>query len=679
MACEGCCYLSVQNTLNLLDPCVCNLPGGGTLVLSDGTVYIRTTVSPSCQASDFSNLGFGLNIKFVDQFGGTDNVSPGDTVNFVGNNGLITNISGNTLTISGNALFGSGAPTAVGDSTRTLNYVDTATGNAYFWNPGTLAWVGPIGGLTFINTSTISWSIPGVGLRSASIINNPTGGLRSVATGEEVFKDTVTNSNDNVLSTSANGTYVPPATRQLATATAGTTDESLPYKVIQLQAGVPVVVNHYHRPVARIKVLSKTGLFVTVTDNSAATQPFDNLTRTWSTVGGGIIATPTATSTIIQFPSQGEYQIFLTSVNEAGQNDIDYIYVKVDRILDVGGRSEENNTIFYSLQSAFTWINTNDPGTDLQYRINVLSRTSDAATITPNFAKVFFSERGRIDVGVTFSVAGTYVWTGVNGDDSLNRNIVSLAGGTMITVGAGVTLEFKGLSIEQINAGGTVIDCSNATSVLLDHCFIATGNNAIFGTNTILRIEYSRIISTAIAINVVQTQMFFYFNEFYSYSSTTILSLFCFGFIEQNTIHMEPSGVANGIALRINPHATNTLFVKNNSFTVHNDVPGVNNSIGIAVVGIGQAAFIFNNAVNGGEIGFIAAASNSNSFILINNTFVGNSFSVVASASLAGPIVPIAFASFPAYNNVFFGTVNALIGFIAATPIANVLSGNIQV
>lgn len=682
MACESCCYLTVQNTLNLLDPCVCNLPGGGTLVLSDGTVYIRTVVSASCQASDFTNLGVGLNITFVDNFGGTDNVSPGDTVNFIGQNGVLTTISGNNLNISGNSLFGSGAPSVSGGNTRTLNYVDTSNGNVYFWNPTTLAWVGPFSALTFVNSSTISWSIPGTGLRSASVINNPTGGLRSVATGEEVFKDTVKNGNDNVLSTSATGTYVPPASRQLATATVGTTDESLPYKVVQNQSGTNVVVNHYHSPVAEWYMQYKTALHADAMADVAMTQPNDSpIAYLWTASGGTVITSPTSITPHFQFPSPGEYTITLTVTNEAGFSDSKTKLIKVDRVIDVGGTDEDNDSIFTGLQQAFDWIDSEDPGNSSLYVIKVKSVALDSARIVPNFAKVVFEDLGKLNVGVDFTVAGTYNWVGSH-KDNLNIHIFSASGGNLITLSNGVTLTLSNLVIKQF-AAGVVINPTNGSTLIINDCFIQSTVSpgvVISSFSAIVVARNSTLISAGSCLSLAASTIEITQNIINNGTGSSIFCTSSSGTIEQNKILTNVSGANNTFGIQVSPpHATSILQIQHNTITAIGTIAGVNNAFGITVANTGARVVITNNTIMA-EVAIGTANTNNTSFIVANNYIESlTNLALFNGASFAGPLVSVAFANYPAYGNVLNGVIPGTITFIGATPYPTVTSGNFQV
>lgn len=676
----NCCYLSVQNFINLLDPCICNMPGGGVLVLSTGTVYIRNKVSSPCAVTDFVSSGAGLNITFVDDFGGTDVVNLGDTVTFNGLDGISTKIFGQTLTINGNARFGLGAPVALGDGTRTLNYIDTNTNGVYFWNPNTLSWFGPFFNLNFQNSTTIQWTSPTSNIRQADVINAPLGGLTSSIFGETIKQDLVTNAGDNSLALSNNGVYIPPATRQIGSAIAGTTDESLPYKVVQVQAGIPVVVNTYHKPVGAIKIFSKIGLQVFVTDNTHPTQPNDATTTLWSVTGGGVISSPTASTTLIQFPSAGEYVITLISTNEAGLSDMDYITVKVDRILEVGGTSEESNSYFSTLQAAFNWINANDSANASLYTIVIQSVAQDVARIVPNFARVVFGDAGQLNVGVDFTTVGQYSWSGTNRTD-LHNNIFSSVVGSMIVVNAGITLELSNLTIEASGNNSATIVVSSAGGVSISNCFIESSGSAgaaIVAFATSLVVRKSVVVSQGTALSIVSTSIEITHNVIVNSTNSGINVIGSVGAIEHNRIQTNASGANNTFCILAEPHPTSNLFIQHNTIIALNGIAGAANAFGVAILNTGVPIVVTNNSIQA-EVGVATALTNNTSFIFANNYVASSNITFVNSAGFGPPLVGVVFNNFPAYGNIINGPVAGVITFAAGTPYPNATSGNFQV
>lgn len=676
----SCCYLSVQNFINLLDPCVCNMPGGGTLVLSDGTIYIRTVASTPCVLTDFVALGTNLNFKIADNFGNDETINVGDTITFIGENGIQVDVASvDTVNISGLTTFGTTAPTTPTTTDQVNIYVNTSTGAVYFWNPTSATWIGPFSGLTFQNSNTIVWSTPATNTKKADIINAPLGGLTSGVTGESIKKDIVTNSNDNVLSLGNQGTYVPPAQRQIATATVATTNESLPYKAIQLQSGVAKVVNHYHQPVADFYVGVKTGLIVEVFANASATQPNDTLTYLWTASSGTVIAPTDPTGTEIDFAAPGEYTITLKVTNEAGFSHSFSKQIKVARILDVQGASEEVSTIFTSLQNAINWIDTFDAGNSALYTINVWGTTTDVTTIAPNFAKVVFHALGRIAVRVDFTVAGAYKWVGLNHE--YGNTHIRLPTSTAININTGCNVEFDGMSIYQPNANGILINSGGTLSIR--NCILTfTGSDAsgIVCSNSTLTCLYTEFIGRSYNIQATTCAVNIQFCKFVANELNTVYMLACFGTFAHNTVIMSPTvTTVDCYAMHLTPNATRELFIVNNFINMEID-NGSAKALGcISIFNTGTKITIANNVILSRQSGILTSGTDNLSFVLVNNFINAITNAITNSTTVATPYIAASFALFPAYNNVFDGTLVGPITLIVGTGIANTTSDNIQI
>ena len=187
---------------NLADPCVCNAPIGSTYVDTVAlTAYIKT--GPGCTAGDWTNLSSCVcNFDLTDANANVESVTNGDTVTFLGQNGITITVSPtNTVTIDGLTTFGAVAPVAApADTTQVNMYIDCTTSILYVWCPTSASWLATATAqtpLTVVDTNSIDLTASGTDNHTlqADVIIAPTqGGV------------------DNSLSILATGLYVPDPT-----------------------------------------------------------------------------------------------------------------------------------------------------------------------------------------------------------------------------------------------------------------------------------------------------------------------------------------------------------------------------------------------------------------------------------------------------------------------------------
>ncbi len=246
-------------------------------------------------------------------------------------------------------------------------------------------------------------------------------------------------------------------------------------------------------PTAIIKPTSKISFALAFDGSDSASNIQGNsLTYAWSVTpaAGVTIATPAAATTTINVPSgPGEFVVTLTVTDSTTLlTDSTTYTVKTDRVIDINGVSEDNNSLITSLQTAFNWITANDVGNATNYLINVYSTTTDAVRIVPVAGvKVVFQANGKLPVGVDFG-AGAFQWGGTTKNQSqthITGAAVNIA--ALLISGTNVIAPVISNNVfdENVTYGMMAFNTNN-TSFLCTNNYFQGSIAAAFSTNTLV-------------------------------------------------------------------------------------------------------------------------------------------------------------------------------------------------
>lgn len=222
---------------------------------------------------------------------------------------------------------------------------------------------------------------------------------------------------------------------------------------LAIVASKVVVDKAYFKPGVSIRRSSKIGLTAALVAEANEFLTLNApLTYAWTGVGL-TFGTPAAATTTATATSPGEYTATVTVTDGDGQTFVASYELKLARMLAVGGPDSEVSDWFSTLAAAYAWINANDAANAASYLIEVIGVTQDAGTITPNLASVHVRSGGQIPANVTFSVAGTYSWSG----DGVGAT--KHVAGTLGVSAVAANLNLDGLYVTQLlfqPAGGTI-------------------------------------------------------------------------------------------------------------------------------------------------------------------------------------------------------------------------------
>lgn len=604
----SCCVFNNAPAIDLNDPCVCNAPIGAVLVTTLSEIYVRTSITVPCALTDWTlNSGFTFNIS--DAFANIQSIASGETITFLGQNGVDVKVSTtDTVTISGLTTFGTGAPAFVPIVPTDVNlYLDTTTGYFYVWSPVGPTWVGPI-----------------------------TSGSSSVV---------------DAICAVVEGVY----------------DPTLSLKVFQDQTGICKVVRHLHKPVAAFEVTKRAALTMTLdAASSNSTIVGSSLTYSWtSSAGVGVFSSTTVQAPDLIFTSPGEYTVTLTVTDSFGTtNSITKIF-SVDYILHVMGDFAQNES-FTTLQAAFNWINTNDPGNDTLYTIHVWGTTLDAAIITANEAVVQFQEQGRILVSVVFPANQSFVWNGVAKSGAhFNIETPDIA----IQVANGSALELNNISLNYLGAT-YVIDLNGFNVLTLNNVrMLGTAGVTAQGTGGFVEIRNSEILTTTTALNLLNYEIKLKDLYIATTQGPTCIELNnCYGIIDNTTVNSTQSVAQNAVALQIIPSTTDPLEITHSTFKMEGFHPGFYQAGATVLNASGQVTFS-NCTIVGEDVGYLAV--NNVSLITVytlNNFIYGGTVSIIATSTYPAITVAV-YGPMNFYNNVFRGPVGGGVTFAAGIPL----------
>lgn len=138
----NCCINGLTATPDVSDVCVCNASEGAVFVGTGGRIFVRTSTSNPCAASDWTEITPGFTITTTCD-GGSFEVESNDLVTVDGQNGICVNSGpGDLIEILGPMYTGNGAPAIIpADPDSPALYTDCLTEELYYWDNCTDTWV----------------------------------------------------------------------------------------------------------------------------------------------------------------------------------------------------------------------------------------------------------------------------------------------------------------------------------------------------------------------------------------------------------------------------------------------------------------------------------------------------------------------------------------------------------
>lgn len=448
-----------------------------------------------------------------------------------------------------------------------------------------------------------------------------------------------------------------------------------------------------------IERTSKIGLLATFTANINFGISGSNtiVSYLWTAVPAAnvTIATPTAATTNVTATIVGDVTLTCTATDNHGNTYTDSWLQKFDRVIDICNTNTDNNNYIDLLQTAFNHITTNDAANASSYLINIYGTCTDVARISPTLSRVHFTDRGALNVGIDYTVAGTYVWTG----DGLFSHINSAAG-TCASLSAGVSVIWEGIVANCSAANtATISSVGNIFSGYL--CTLTssggTTNNVLSGTNTFFNIRYSFLGSSGDAIvttggtveilesylrttaggkciNATTTALFIQSTRFTSIGAAGVTASNLFltntpGVITNN--HFEVSAGAGNTGKNVYLNMTAALtgpvtFANNTLYQLAGN--NATNSCCLMIEGASaQLINIFNNALqilSTNPAMIVVQSAGTANWRLANNVISATTAGVgLTSSTTNGVVVIVALANLNYFNNVINGLVNGPITF----------------
>lgn len=443
-------------------------------------------------------------------------------------------------------------------------------------------------------------------------------------------------------------------------------------------------------PTSIIKLTSKISFALAFDGSDSASNIQGNsLTYAWSVApaAGVTIAAPAAVTTTINVPSgPGEFVVTLTVTDSTTLlTDSTTYTVKTDRVIDINGTNEDNNSLITSLQTAFNWITANDAGNATNYLINVYGTTTDAVRIVPVAGvKVVFQANGKLPVGVDFG-AGAFQWGGTTKNQSQTH--ITGAGIDLITLVAGANVQLEGITLFHAVNNGNLI---NSVGILTcDNCIIfqnGTNSSAITQTGGSCNLYKNLISSPGFPLAISGAVCLIAHNQiFHQQSATTTIGTAAVnltnvsGMFGNNFIRsVSPNVAQNCFGIIITGSFTSSFHCTNNHVRIQKTGAAVNIAAALLISGTNVVAPIISNNVFDGNVtyGMMAFNTNNTSFLCTNNYFQGSIAAAFSTNTLVAPPVALAFANAPMFNNVFNTIVT---GFVMAPGTAVLPGENIRV